>query len=200
MDRDASSYPRLVPAPSNLLLNPVRDVTFTASLGTLCHGLTTLPRKNFLLIPNLNLPLFHLKPFPLSCHPMLSPQFLSSSLGVLSDTERCCKVYPELSLLQAEQPQLSAWLQSRGVPALRSSLCPPLDLLLWLHVLLKLGAQSWTQNSRLGLTMAEKREKSLFLFCSEKPGASILAQDILLEPRNIHFPGFETWKPEHTDL
>lgn len=46
-------------------MNASKGVTSTTSLGNLFLCLTILTIKNFFLIPNLNLPLFHLKPFPL---------------------------------------------------------------------------------------------------------------------------------------
>jgi len=54
--RDPFHQPRVLSAPSNLALNPVREGAATASLGSLGQGLTTLMGKNFSLISNLNLP------------------------------------------------------------------------------------------------------------------------------------------------
>jgi len=42
MGRDPFHQPRLLPAPSNLALNPAREGAATASLGSLGQGLTTL--------------------------------------------------------------------------------------------------------------------------------------------------------------
>jgi len=46
-------------------LNPAREGTATASLGSLGQGSTTLMEKNFFLTSNLNLPSPGLEPFPL---------------------------------------------------------------------------------------------------------------------------------------
>ncbi|KAK4827187.1 hypothetical protein QYF61_015149, partial [Mycteria americana] len=86
-----------VRAPSNLTLNVSRDGASTTSLGNLFQCLTTLTVKNFFLKSSLNLPSLSLKPLLL----VLSPQALLKIL------EGCYKVSPKLSLLQAEQPQLS---------------------------------------------------------------------------------------------
>jgi len=65
MGRDIFHQPRVLRAPSSLALNPAREGTATASLGSLGQGLTTLMGKNFFLISDLNLPSFSLEPFPL---------------------------------------------------------------------------------------------------------------------------------------
>jgi len=49
-------------SPSNPALNTGREGAATASLGIPGQGLTTLRVKNFLLVSNLNLPSFSLKP------------------------------------------------------------------------------------------------------------------------------------------
>ena len=58
MSRDTFHQPRLLKALSSLALNLSREGAATASLGTLCQGLTTL-------IMILNLPSFSLKRLPL---------------------------------------------------------------------------------------------------------------------------------------
>jgi len=45
MGRDPFHLPRVLPAPSNLALNPAREGAATASLGSLGQGLTTLRVK-----------------------------------------------------------------------------------------------------------------------------------------------------------
>jgi len=50
---------------SNLVLNTSRDGASTASLGSLCQGLTALWVKSFFLPSNVNLPSLSLKPLPL---------------------------------------------------------------------------------------------------------------------------------------
>ena len=47
-----------------MALSTPRDGASTTSMGSLFQSLTTLRVKNFLLISNLNLPSFSLKPFP----------------------------------------------------------------------------------------------------------------------------------------
>jgi len=95
MGRDPFHQPRMLPAPSNLALNPAREGAATASLGSLDQGLTTLLGKNFFLIPNLNLPSLSLEPFPLvlSLHTLvkspsrayeyslLTPSFLTANFS-----------------------------------------------------------------------------------------------------------------------
>ena len=56
---------RLPRAASSLALNASRDGASTTSLDNLLQCFTTLCVKNFLLIPNINLPCLSLKPFPL---------------------------------------------------------------------------------------------------------------------------------------
>jgi len=65
MSRDIFHQPRVLPAPSNLALNPAREGAATASLGSLGQGLTTLTGKNFFPISHLNLPSVSSEPFPL---------------------------------------------------------------------------------------------------------------------------------------
>jgi len=62
MSRDPFHQPRLLPAPSNLALNPAREGAATASLGSLGQGITAFTVKNFFLLSSLNLPSFTLKP------------------------------------------------------------------------------------------------------------------------------------------
>ena len=52
-------------------LNTFRDGDSTASLGGLCHCLTTLSEKKCFLIANLNLPCHSLRPFPLVMEQLL---------------------------------------------------------------------------------------------------------------------------------
>uniref|UniRef100_A0A8V5GMW6 Uncharacterized protein n=1 Tax=Melopsittacus undulatus TaxID=13146 RepID=A0A8V5GMW6_MELUD len=67
---------QLLQAPvSNLALSTARDGAATASLGTLCQRLSTLPGNSFCLISNLNFPCFSLTPSPL----VLSLQSLMKS-------------------------------------------------------------------------------------------------------------------------
>ena len=84
----------------------------TASLGSLCQGLTTL-RAN-------NLPSSSLEPFPfllsLSAHVKLVPLLLLHSLLQVLDGHS--RVSLEPFFLQTEQPSLSACSHSRGAPAL----------------------------------------------------------------------------------
>ena len=88
-----------------------------------CQCLTTLIVKNFLLISNLNLPSFSLKPFP--CPVATLTDRVPSQLCCrppLSNWKAANKVSPEPSLLQSEQPQLSHHVFiRRGTPALWSS-------------------------------------------------------------------------------
>ncbi|KAF4802839.1 hypothetical protein TURU_021585 [Turdus rufiventris] len=69
MGRDTFHYPRLLQAPkSSLALDTARDPeTATASLGTLCQGLLTLPGNNSFPISHLTPPSGSGKPFPASC-------------------------------------------------------------------------------------------------------------------------------------
>ena len=106
MGRNTFHQTMLLKALSNLALNTARE---TASLGHLCQCLTTLTVKSFILLANLNLPSFSLKPLPLVLllHALVeshSPAFFVAHLQVL---EGCSKASPQRSLLQAEQPQLS---------------------------------------------------------------------------------------------
>uniref|UniRef100_A0A8C5UCU2 Uncharacterized protein n=1 Tax=Malurus cyaneus samueli TaxID=2593467 RepID=A0A8C5UCU2_9PASS len=56
MGRDTFHCPRLLQAPSSLALDTARDPgAATASLGTLCQGLPTLPGMDFPLLSNLTL-------------------------------------------------------------------------------------------------------------------------------------------------
>ena len=64
MGREPFLQPRVLRAPSSLALNPSREGTPTASLGSLGQGLTPLIVKNLLLISSLNLLCFSLKPSP----------------------------------------------------------------------------------------------------------------------------------------
>jgi len=65
MGRDPFHQPRVLPALSNLALNPASEPLHQASLASLGQGLIALRVKNFFLIPNLNLCSFSLKPSPL---------------------------------------------------------------------------------------------------------------------------------------
>jgi len=102
--RDTFHWTMLLKASSNLALNTAREGAATASLGNLGQGLTTLNVKNFILISNLNVLSFSLKPSPLSYHSrLLSKVPLQLSRRSLQVLEGCCKVSLEPSLLQAEQ-------------------------------------------------------------------------------------------------
>jgi len=48
--------PRVLPAPSSLALNPVREGAATAPLGSPGRGLSTLTAEHFFLMSDLNLP------------------------------------------------------------------------------------------------------------------------------------------------
>jgi len=120
MSRDIFHWIRLLWAPSSLTLNVSRDGVSTTSLCNLFQCLITFTVKNVFLISSLNLPSFGLKLLR-----SLSPSFLQAPF-------RYCKVSPQHSLLQAEQPQLSAFLHSKGVPSLWS-FCSPSSYGLRLH-------------------------------------------------------------------
>ena len=82
MGRDPFRYPRLLQALSSLTLDTSRDPgTATASLGTLCQGLPTLPGNNSFPISHPSLPSGSGKPFPVSCPSVPCPQSLCSSPG-----------------------------------------------------------------------------------------------------------------------
>jgi len=118
MGRDTFHQTRLLKAPSSLAWNTSREGAATASLGNLGQGLTTLIVKNFFVISNLNLPSFSLELLPL----VLSLQGLvkSPSPAFLQALSGRHKVSPEISLLEAEQPQLSQ-------PFLLGEVFQPLD-------------------------------------------------------------------------
>jgi len=65
MGRDTFHQTRVLKAPSNLCLNTASKEGATASLGQPVPGPHHLQSKEFLLIFNLNLPSFSLKPLPL---------------------------------------------------------------------------------------------------------------------------------------
>jgi len=95
MGSDPFHQPRLLPAPSNLALNPAREGAATASLDNLGQGFTTLRVRNFFLMSNLNPPLFQLKaitPCPVTPCPCQNP--LSSSLAASSGTGRLLSGVP----------------------------------------------------------------------------------------------------------
>ena len=97
--------------------------------------------------------------------------FLAGPLQVLSG---CIKMSPEPSLLQAEQPQLSQPFLTGEVLQPSDHFCgPPLDPLQ--QVDLFPGLQSWTQDSRLGLTRAEQRGRIT--------SPDLLAILLLMQPR-----------------
>jgi len=98
----------LLTTPSNLALNTAREGAATASLGSLCQGLTTLTVKNFFLISNLNPPsqFKAITPCPVTTGPCKKSLSILP-LGPLQVLEGCGKVCPKPSLLQAQQPQLS---------------------------------------------------------------------------------------------
>ncbi|KAK4827482.1 hypothetical protein QYF61_018782, partial [Mycteria americana] len=114
---------RLLRAPSNLTLNVSRDGASATSLGNLFQCFTTLISKSTI---------FQFKtitPCPIATGPIkkLVLIFLVSSLKVLKG---CNKVSSELSLLQAEQTQLSQPFLLREVFHPSDHFCgPPLDLL-----------------------------------------------------------------------
>ncbi|KAK4822069.1 hypothetical protein QYF61_009330 [Mycteria americana] len=151
-------------APSNLTLNVSRDGASTTSLGNLSQCLTTLIVKFFLKY-SLNLPSLSLRPLLL----FLSQQALLKLLA------GCYKVSPQPSLLQAEQPQLSACPRRRGAPALASFSWPPLDPLQQLHVLLVLRAPELDAALQGGLTRAEQRGRT--------PSLALLATLRVMQPR-----------------
>ncbi|KAK4827563.1 hypothetical protein QYF61_019187 [Mycteria americana] len=109
--------------------NTSRGGASTTSLDDLFQCLTTLIVKNLILISNLNLPTFSLKPLPL----VLSPHALAPFT-----CWKAARRSPR-SLLQAEQPQLSQPVFVGEVLQPSGHLHgPPLDLLQQLHVLLML--------------------------------------------------------------
>jgi len=70
MGRDTFHQTRVLKAPSSPALNTAREGAATASLGSLCQGLTTLTGKNFFLLSKS--PLFHLEaitPCPITTCP-----------------------------------------------------------------------------------------------------------------------------------
>ncbi|RMC14700.1 hypothetical protein DUI87_06872 [Hirundo rustica rustica] len=138
------NYPRFLQAPSSLALDTSKDGAAAASLGTPFQPLTTLPGKNSFPISYLILPSGTGKPF-LSPHP-----FSQVSLQLSWSLFKRWKVSLDPSLLRVEHPQLSQ-------PGSRASPWPPLDLLQQVRILLLLGPQSWTQNSRWDLRKAEQR-------------------------------------------
>jgi len=106
--------------------------------------LTILTVKNFFLIASSNLPSSNLKPFPLI---LLLPALIKSPssvflAGPLQVLEHCYWVSLQLSLLQAEEPQLFqpvliVEVLQLSVPHIHG---PPLDPLQQLSVLPVLGA------------------------------------------------------------
>ena len=107
MGRDIFHQTRLLRAPSNLAFNTSREEAFTASLGNLGQGLTTLMGKNFFLISNLNLPSVSLEPFPLvlSLHPLVK----SPSPGLS---------HPAVVMRQRSAGRVVVFSRSRKQPAL----------------------------------------------------------------------------------
>jgi len=86
MGRETFCYTRFPKGPSKVALNTAREGASTASPGNLFQYLTTLIVKNFLLLSNLNLPSFSLKPLPLapSLHALVrgpSPAFFRPPSG-----------------------------------------------------------------------------------------------------------------------
>jgi len=125
----------LLKAPSNLALDTAREGAATASLGNLCQCLTTLIVKNFFLISNLNL-LSVESHYPLSyCYTTLEKVPLKLSCSPLHVLKGCCKVSPQPSLLQDEQPQLSQPFLIEEVFQSLDRFCSlPLDPLQQVHV------------------------------------------------------------------
>lgn len=72
MSRDTSYLTRFLKAPSCLALSIFRDGASKASLGKICHFLTTLTANNFFLLSNLLS--FSLKHYLLSYHSMSLPK------------------------------------------------------------------------------------------------------------------------------
>jgi len=204
MSRDIFHQSRVLRAPSNLALNPAREVAATASLGSLGQGFTTLMVKNFFLISQLNLPSFSLEPFPLvlSLHPLVkspSPPFLLAP----SSTGSCSKVTPEPSLLQTDQPQLPQLVpvgevlqpsdHLRGLLQPRSNTSMP--FLSW-------GLQSWTQESfwcctAVGESASSAMNKTsppgpaLALLCSE---SLFRGQQLVCAGRTAAAQGRKAWR------
>jgi len=94
-----------------------------------CQAFTTLIAKNLFLIPSLTLSSFSLKPSPLVLLLLAllkspSPAFLQVCFKYWKATIRSPA---DFSSPGSTDPTLSACPHSRGVPALRSLLWPPLD-------------------------------------------------------------------------
>ena len=126
---------------SSLTLAVSRDGASTTSLGNLCHCLTTVTVKNF-LISSLNCPSFGLKPFPL----VLSQVTLIESVPFFSsfcphlDTERPLSGLPRAF----SSPALSACPHRKVFHPLDHLHGPPLDAL-------QQACLSWTSgHSTLG--------------------------------------------------
>ena len=136
-----------------------RDGASTVALGNLFQCPPTLiVKKTILFISSLNLPSFSLKPFPLaqSQQTLLKnmPPFLH--IAPLWIPKGRNEVILESSLLQAEQPQLSACPRRRGFPSLPFHFCSPLlDMLQQIHVSSVLRSSYVNMYSRWGLTSTE---------------------------------------------
>lgn len=133
MGNDTFHYTRLLRVPPNLVLNTARAAT--SSLGSLCQCLTTLTVKNFFIMPNLNLPSFIRKLFPLvlslSALRVTLP-FLKSPLKLL---QGCVEVFPDLMLcVTCHSPSLlSCYCAKTSVDSHRDKTTsgPGSSLLLW---------------------------------------------------------------------
>jgi len=108
MSRDIFNWIGLLRALSNLALNVPRKGASSTSPGILCQGFTTRSIKNLCLYIQPEPPLFQftaITPCPVTSGPCHSPSpALSQPLQALPG---CSKVSPQLSLPQADQPQLS---------------------------------------------------------------------------------------------
>lgn len=107
---DTFHQTRLLRTPTSLTLNLPKSGASTAYLGNLCQCLTTLRVKNLFLLSDPSLPSVQLKAIP-PCPCENSPsKLIVSPVQVLKGDVRFL-----WSFLQAEKPQLSAYLHRSGV-------------------------------------------------------------------------------------
>lgn len=155
MSRDISNYKRLLRLQSNLTSNVSRDGVYTTSLGNLLQGHTILIVRYSFLISNQSWPSVCLKPLPPVLLQQTLTKCLSSSVSQSSfNYSKTTVGFPQSSLLQPEEPQLSS--QKRYF-------IPPIIFMavLWIHSnrymsFLCWGHQSWIQYSRWGLTRMKR--------------------------------------------
>lgn len=104
---------RVLRAISSLAFNTSREGAAPASLGNVCHAITTLTGKSFLPISNLNLPPFSLKPFTL----VLS---LQNPLQKYQAKGRCSGV-PRFECNYTKQPWIIQYREMNFVPGIQQS-------------------------------------------------------------------------------